>query len=171
MSLHQGDSIAGLSRTDGQCAESLVFVGMMFDDKGRSSLVGERGPDPLDKDAESKACLGKKLNMNKSPYKPRQQAAKADLPALQDSEAFADNRKVSFIEIAKGLFEWLAGDAISDHVRCILSLLHSNLRDSGQRLAILVLGSGITDDKDFRVILDGEIDADANASGAVCLRL
>lgn len=38
----------------------------MFDDKGRPSLVGEIGPDPLDKDAESKACLGKKPNITRS---------------------------------------------------------------------------------------------------------
>src|SRR5215469_5812730 len=73
----------------------------MIDDQARSPLARQKGPNPLQEDAQTEAGCGQELEVDESPNHPREQSAHLDLPTLQYGKALAHYSHGALIEVAK----------------------------------------------------------------------
>src|SRR5713101_7150456 len=110
----------------------------MIHNKPRAPLPGYIGPRPLNENAHAEAGRAKELKMDRSPRKPCQESAKAKLPALQNGESLANHCHVPLVEIAERRRLGSVHHARVNQSSRIPSLLHCYLRDTRQRLAVLI---------------------------------
>src|SRR6266478_384507 len=73
----------------------------MVHDQARASLTREKCPHPLDEYGNSQIGCREKLNVDSGPGQPREESAQVTFAALQNGEALADDRHVSFVEVAE----------------------------------------------------------------------
>jgi hypothetical protein len=103
------------------------------------------------------------------PSEPRREPAQLNFAAFEHSKTLAHNSHVALVKVAKRTRGGTPGDTAAEQFRCVAPLLHRDLRDTRQRLAILVKRCGIADDKNLRMALYGKVFLNAYSPGAVSL--
>src|SRR5215467_12068314 len=73
----------------------------MIHDQARAPLACQKGPNPLQEDAQAEARCGQELEVDESPNHPREQSAHLDLPTLQYGKTLAHYGHGALIEVAK----------------------------------------------------------------------
>src|SRR5262249_25794028 len=144
---------------------------MMIDDQPRAPLARQKGPNPLQEDAQAEAGCGQELEVDESPNHPREQAAHLDLPTLQYGEAPSHHGHGALVEVAKRSRLFAAGYTAVNKFSRIMSLLHSHLCDAGKGLAVLLKCRGIADHKSFGMSWDSQISLTAYPPGTVRLHV
>ena len=109
--------------------KSVSIVGSVPDDQPLRAFAAYVGPTPLQEYTESKARFGQKLDMYESPYEPSYKAAQLDSRTLQNREISSNDGKIALVKIAKRRQWRLSIDHSGNRFRCILALLHCNLRN------------------------------------------
>src|SRR5262249_58602984 len=122
-------------------------------DEARPSPAGDVGPDPLQKDAHAEVGLREELEVDAGPRQPRDEALHAQTAALEDRKVLAHHRHVALVEVAERLEVRLPGEARAEQAAHIAALLHRDLGDTGQWLALLVHRGGVADHEDVWVAL------------------
>ena len=105
--------------------------------------------------------------MHRGPGEPCDEPANVDFAGLQNGEALADYGQISLIEVAKRCRPRFARDHPVNQLSRIASLLNRYLRDTGQRLAILIERGSITHHKDFRMPRYRDVRLDTHSPGAI----
>ena len=143
---------------------------MVIQDQRGSGLPRQKGPHPLHKDTGSKIGLGQIVKMNGSPDETREQPADVNIPGLQNRKPSTHDCHFTSIEISK--WGWLGLTCYEplNGKPCVTPLLHCDLCDARQRVAILLEISRITDDKDFGIAVDSERSVYAHAAGVIRIR-
>src|SRR5262245_19587533 len=143
----------------------------MIDDQARSPLARQKGPNPLQEDAQAEAGCGQELEVDESPNHPRGQSAHLDLPTLQYGKTLAHHGHVALVKIAKRSRLFAAGDTAVNKVSRIVSLLYSHLDEAGKGFAVLLQRRGIADHKNFGMSGDSQISLNAYPPGTVRLHV
>src|SRR5258705_10223720 len=81
--------------------------------------------------------------MYRGPCQPCQEATDPNPSALQDGEPLPDYRHVPFVEVAERTRCWSPRDPLVNQSSRIASLLHRHLRDTRQRLPVLLERGGV----------------------------
>jgi hypothetical protein len=110
---------------------------VIYDEPG-TPLARQVCPDPLQEDAHTQARLRQELEMDRRPCEPCHEAAYADLAALQDGEALTDYRHTAFVKVTEWSGHGFAADTAVNQFPCVSPLLDRHLRNSGQRLSVLI---------------------------------
>jgi hypothetical protein len=76
--------------------------------------------------------------MDCGPGQPGKESAQVDLTALHNGKAFAHHCHVTFIEVAERRQRRFPLHPSPNQLSRVASLLHGNLSDTGQRLAVLL---------------------------------
>ena len=111
---------------------------MVIHNQTRAALARQERPHPLDENADSEIGRGKKLDMDSGPGEPSKESAQMDFTALQNGKAFPHNCHIALIEVperSQGRFPF---DPPPNQLPCVTPLLHGDLSDAGQRLAVLL---------------------------------
>src|SRR5262252_2344129 len=122
---------------------------MMIHDEPGAPLARQKGPRPLQEDAQPEARCRQELEVNESPGQPRNQSAHLELPALQYGKTLADHGHGALVEIAKRRRRLASIDAAVNEFSRIMPSLHGHLRHTGKWFAVLFERGGITNHKDF----------------------
>src|SRR5215831_2925368 len=110
----------------------------MIDDQPRAPLARQKGPNPLQEDAQAEAGCGQELEVDESPNHPREQSAHLDLPTLQYGKTLAHYSHGALVEVAKRSRLFAACYTAVNKFSCIMSLLDSHLGDAGKGFAVLL---------------------------------
>src|SRR5262245_64626473 len=108
--------------------------------------------------------------MDESPCQPRREPAQLDGAGIQNGEAAPDHCHVAFVEITEWWRRRTASLSIANNLADITALLHGDLRNARQRLAILIKRGRVADDEDLRMARHTTILLDPHASGLVSWR-
>ena len=103
----------------------------------------------MNENAYAQARLREKLEMNPRPGKPCDETGHLELSTLQDRKPFSNHGHVAFVEIAERRWGLLTGDCAVNQLTGVAALLDRDLRDPGQRPAVLVERCGVSDDENL----------------------
>jgi len=125
---------------------------VLLNDELSPAFAAEIRPYPLPKDAEPQAIFCQELYVNQTPDEPRKETTHLNSSGLEHREILTYNRQIALIEVT----EWRQRGFLCYVTKycfgSIGSLLHGDLRDAGQRAAVLIERSRISDDKNLRVL-------------------
>src|SRR5260370_8190771 len=94
-----------------------------------------------------------------------------NLAALQHRKTLAHHGHAAFVEVAKWAGRGFADDTAANELRCVAPLLHRHLRNTWQRLAILIEGCRIADHKDLGMSGPSQHFLNPDPAAPVCPRL
>src|SRR5215471_1664148 len=125
------------------------LAAMRLHDKLRVALTGEERPHGLRPDPDPVPRRRKIQNVDESPRQPSQQPAHFRESRIHNGKSTPDYRHVAFVKITKRLRRWSPGLFIPDHFADIRAPLHRHLRDTRERLPVLIKRGSIADDEDL----------------------
>src|ERR1700690_210667 len=121
----------------------------MMDYQAITSLPSDVGPNPLEENRQAKTRRRQKLEVHGCPSEPSPEPAHLDFATLQYGKSLAHDGHTSFVKVAKRIGRTLASFTAMNHLRRIAPLLHCHLRNTWQRLAVLIERRSITHDKNL----------------------
>jgi hypothetical protein len=107
--------------------------------------------------------------MHGRPREPGSGTAYMDFAALQHRKAFTHNNHVAFVKVVEGAWRGFARDAVVNKLPCITALLHRDLGQARQGLAVLIKRCSVANNKYFGVSGHSQVVLDAHAPGPIRL--
>src|ERR1700722_2639733 len=159
----------GCSSTRSLGGASFLVGSVMIYDQARSPLPRDIGPNPLEENRQAKARRRQKLEVHGCPSEPSPEPANLHFATLQYCKSLAHNGHSSFVKVAEGIGRTLSRYKVMNHLRRVASLLHCYLRNTCQRLAVLIERRSITHDKNLDMPRHREIFLNSHAASAVRL--
>src|SRR6516225_6323940 len=111
---------------------------MVVHDQLGTTLACHVAPNPFQEDAQAEARRRQELEVHERPCEPRPEATRLDLEAMQHSKTFTHDCHGSLIKVAKRTRRWVTCDAAMNQLSCIAPSLNCHLRNTWQRMAVLI---------------------------------
>jgi hypothetical protein len=74
---------------------------MVIHNQSGAPLIGQKGPDPLQQDAQPQARRSQKLDVHERPYQPSRKSTNLYFAALQYGKSLAYDGHVSLVEVGE----------------------------------------------------------------------
>jgi hypothetical protein len=137
-------------------------------DEASATAEGEVFKAPLDKDLDATLELHDVQEMDEEPDEPGEEARDMQTENVGDGPGTTDDRHIALVEIVERWNGVLSFEARLDHICGVTAALNSDLRDTRERLAVLIEGKGkIANDEDIEILGNGEIRKHLDAAAAI----
>src|SRR5208337_2253653 len=111
---------------------------MVIHNEPRAPLTCNIGPNPLQEYRQTETRCRQELKVDRRPGEPRSETAHSHLVTLQDGKSLTNDGHVALVKVTKWTWRRVTGYAAVNDFSCIMSLLHSYLRNAGKRLAVFL---------------------------------